>query len=91
MDIYIKDADLLLDQAGNLYQLSQNILRVQEDLVAACNKIANAWTSDTVDKESYLTGLNNELNRVSNLAAALNGLSNSLTIYAQEQKKNNNN
>ena len=42
----IQDAQQLLSQAGNLAQVNQNILRVQEQLSQCCEQISSAWQSD---------------------------------------------
>ena len=91
MNIYIKDADQLLEQSGNIAQLAQNILRVKEDLLSASNRVSNAWASDTVDKESYLKVLTEDLAKIDRLGAALRVLSNTLIVYAEKQKRNNSN
>lgn len=79
----INDANALLQQAGNLQQLSQNILRVKEDLNGCCGRISSAWQSDTVDKESYLRVLQENLQKVETLAAAIESLGRNLTDFAQ--------
>lgn len=79
----INDANALLDQAGNLYQSSQNILRVQESLTGCCQRISSAWQSDTVDKESYLKVLQENLQKMETLAAAITSLGSNLTEFAQ--------
>lgn len=86
----VKDPQALLDQAGNVAQIAQNILRVQEELNGYCNQISNAWQSDTVDKESYLKVLQSNLAKVETLTAALRALSNNLTAYAQQEIQNMN-
>ena len=88
MNIQINDVDALLEQAGDLSQLSSNISNVQGDLLAASTKISNAWASDTVDKETYLKSLNENLGKIATLTTALDGLSKSLTTYAEQQKQN---
>ena len=88
MNIDIKDANALIEQAGNVAQLNQNILRVQEDLIAAATRIRNAWTSDTVDKETYLKTIETNLTKIGTLGAALRALSNNLIVYANRQKAN---
>lgn len=89
-EINVKDPNALLEQAGNLGQLAQNILRVQEDLNGYCQQISNAWQSDTVDKESYLKTLQTNLTKMSTLVSALRALSNNLTSYAQKEIQNMN-
>ena len=92
MEEYIvKDPQLLLEQAGNVYQLGQNILRIKEEINGYCQQIGNAWQSDTVDKESYLKNLQVNLSKMETLVAALRSLSNNLTAYAQREIKNMNN
>lgn len=86
----VKDPQALLDQAGNIAQIGQNILRVNEELAGYCNQISNAWQSDTVDKESYLKVLQQNLAKVETLVAALRALSNNLSAYAQREIQNMN-
>ncbi len=80
----VKDPQALLEQAGNLDQLGQNILRVNEDLTNYCQQIGSAWQSDTADKESYLSVLEENLRKIETLCSALRGLSYNLTYYAQQ-------
>ena len=87
-NIHINDADALIEQAGNVAQLNQNILRVQEDLLAAATRIRQAWASDTVDKETYLKTIETNLTKMATLASALRALSNNLIVYANRQKAN---
>jgi len=86
----VKDPQALLDQAGNIAQINQNILRVKEELVGYCTQISSAWQSDTVDKESYLKILQENLAKVETLCAAVRALSNNLTAYAQREIQNMN-
>ena len=86
----VKDPQALLDQAGNIAQMGQNILRINEELAGYCNQISNAWQSDTVDKESYLKVLQQNLAKVETLVAALRALSNNLSAYAQREIQNMN-
>lgn len=86
----VKDPQSLLDQAGNVAQIAQNILRVNEELSAYCNQISAAWQSDTADKESYLKVLQENLVKIETLCAALKALSNNLTAYAQQEIQNMN-
>lgn len=86
----VKDPQALLEQAGNVAQLGQNILRVKEELTGYCSQISGAWQSDTVDKESYLKVLQENLVKVETLVAALRALSNNLTAYAQREIQNMN-
>lgn len=84
----VSDLQALLEQAGNVAQLGQNILRVNEELSGYCSQISNAWQSDTVDKESYLKVLQDNLVKIETLVAALRALSNNLTAYAQREIQN---
>ena len=86
--IEIKDADLLLEQAGDLAQMANNISSTSTDLSAANKKIAGAWASDTVDKDSYLKTLNDNITKIQTLVTAISGLSKVLTIYAERHKQN---
>lgn len=79
----INDANALLNQAGNLYQSSQNILRVKEGLTGCCQRISSAWQSDTVDKESYLKVLQENLQKMDTLSSAIATLASNLTEFAQ--------
>lgn len=81
----IKDPQALLEQAGNVAQIAQNILRVQEDLNGYCQQISNAWQSDTQDKESYLSGIQTNLAKTETLVSALMSLSRNLTTYATKE------
>lgn len=87
-NIHINDADALIEQAGNVAQLNQNVLRVQEDLSVAVGRIRNSWQSDTVDKETYLKTIETNLSKIGTLCAALKALSNNLIVYANQQKAN---
>lgn len=87
----IKDAQLLLTQAGDLAQVNQNVLRVQEQLTDCCNQISSAWQSDTEDKASYLGNLQKNLQKIQTLSAAITSLSNKLTDFAQQAIRTANN
>lgn len=87
----IQDAQQLLTQAGNLAQVNQNILRVQEQLSDCCNQINSAWQSDTADKASYLGNLQKNLQKMQTLSAAITSLSNKLTDFAQQSIRTANN
>jgi len=87
----IKDAPLLLSQAGDLAQVNQNILRISEQLGDYCNQISNAWQSDTVDKTSYLGNLEKNVQTINQLCRAINELSNKLTDFAQQSIRTANN
>lgn len=87
----VNNVQALLEQAGNIAQIGQNILRVNEELSGYCSQISNAWQSDTVDKESYLKVLQDNLVKIETLVAALRALSNNLTAYAQREIQNMNN
>ena len=88
MTIEIQDANMLIEQAGAVAQLNNNILRVQEDLTAATTKIRNAWSSDTADKDTYLKQIETNLTKIQTLCSALRALSNNLIVYANQQKAN---
>lgn len=75
----INDPYALFNQVGDLQQVSNDILRVRENLISQCELISNAWTSSTVDRESYLRNIYNNLERVNNLISAISMLSNELT------------
>lgn len=87
----IRDPQALLEQAGNVAQIAQNILRVQEDLNSYCSQISNAWQSDTQDKESYLSGIQTNLAKTETLVSALMSLSRNLTTYATKEIQTKNN
>ena len=87
----IRQAEHLLEQAQAIAQLNQNVLRVQEELTASCAEIRNAWQSDTVDKESYLQGIEKNMQKIGNLTSALFKLSNHLTAFAQKSIQTANN
>ena len=87
----INDPNALIQQAGNLAQISQNVRRVQEELDACCGRISSAWQSDTVDKESYLKGLQENTRKMQVLSEALTSLSNNLTNFAQQAIRTANN
>ena len=87
----IQDAQQLLAQAGNLAQVNQNILRVQEQLTQCCDQISGAWQSDTEDKTSYLGNLQKNLGKLQTLTSAITSLSNKLTDFAQQSIKAANN
>ena len=91
MNVQINDPQLLISQAANLAQLASNIDRVQEDLTALSSKIGGAWSSDTVDKESYLSSLNTTLQRIGGLTGILMSLSKKLETYVVNQMQNANN
>ena len=88
MNIEIKDENALIEQAGNVAQLNNNILRVKEDLYESIQRISNSWTSDTVDKETYLKTIKTNLVKIETLGSALRALSNNLIVYANRQKAN---
>lgn len=88
--INIKNPHLLLEQAGNLAQINQNILNLQEELVVATQQISNAWGSDTIDKESYLKEINEANEKIATLVTAISALSKNLQYYAQRQISNAN-
>jgi len=79
----INNPHALIEQAGNVYQLGQNTLRVQEELNSFCYQISSAWQSDTVDKETYLKTLQENLVKIETLVHALTALSNNLNAYAE--------
>ena len=87
----IQDAQTLLTQAGNLAQVNQNILRVQEQLTDCCNQISQAWQSDTEDRISYLSNLEKNLAKMQTLCAAINSLSSKLTDFAEQSIRQANN
>lgn len=87
----ITDAQNLLVQSGNLAQVNQNILRVQEQLADCSREISNAWQSDTEDRESYLGNLNKNLEKIRTLGAAILSLSNKLTDFAEKSISQANN
>lgn len=84
-EIHINNPQALIEQASNVAQLSNNIARVQEDLLVLCQQISKAWQSNTVDKETYLSSLNKSLKKVEGLTLALSALSKNLQAYAQNQ------
>lgn len=90
-NIKIKDINSLIEQSGNIAQLNQNILSVKDELVETTTKIRQAWASDTIDKESYLKMIENNLLKIDTLVVAIKVLSNNLTMYANKQKNNANN
>ena len=88
MTIDIENPDMLIEQAGAVAQLNNNILRVEEDLQVATSRIRNAWESDTADKDAYLQQIETNLTKIETLCAALRALSNNLIVYANQQKAN---
>ena len=88
--IHISNAELLLEQAGNLAQINQNVLNMQEELVRAVEQINTAWASDTIDKESYLKDIRESNEKIATLVTAISALSKNLIIYAQSQIRNAN-
>ncbi len=79
----LSQAQLLLEQAQNLSQINQNILRVKENLSECCQQIGSSWQSDTADKDSYLKGIQDDLQKIETLTSAIFSLSNHLTAFAQ--------
>ena len=86
----IRDPQRLLSDANEIKQLINNIMRTQEELSQYCSEIRGAWTSDTVDKESYLAGIEKNLQNIGTLVSALSGLGDYLISYAQQQMANAN-
>lgn len=90
-DIKINDPQTLISQSENLLQYAQNILRIVEDLKGHASSIGNAWQSDTLDKETYLSAINSSLNKMETLAAVIRATGNKLIYYARQQIANANN
>ena len=87
----IQDAQRLLAESGELEQLNQNILRVQEQLAECSSQVRGAWQSDTVDKESYLGNLDKNLQKIFTLSGALRSLSSKLNSFAEQSIRQANN
>ena len=87
----ISDANLLLDQLGDLQQVQNDILRVKESLSSCCDQIGAAWQSDTIDKQSYLESINKNLYKMDLVNQALNILVADLTSYATDLIRTANN
>ncbi len=80
---YKVDASKLLEQAGDLRQVAQNISYTCSDLKQYCNQIASSWKSNTEDRESYLRTLQNNLEDLATLVSATWLLADNLQVYAQ--------
>lgn len=89
-NIYIKDAQSLISQVTNVSQIIENISKTKESLTDISNEISSAWASDTVDKDSYLKKLNDNLVKMNTLILSMKSLSVQLQNYAYKQIKNNN-
>ena len=87
----IQDAQRLLAESGELAQVNQNILRVQEQLNDCSSQIRGAWQSDTEDKESYLGNLDKNLQKIITLCGAVRSLSAKLNSFAEQSIRQANN
>lgn len=87
----INDINLLLEQIGNIKQIRQNIFYLYLDLDANINQIANAWQSDTVDKESYLSTIRKDLQNLDTLCNAVSRLNSNLESFALSAQRISNN
>lgn len=87
----INDINQLLEQIGNIKQIRQNLYYICADLNANINQIANAWQSDTVDKESYLSTIQKDLQNLETLGNAVNRLNSNLEIFALSAQRISNN
>lgn len=87
----INDINLLLEQIGNIKQIRQNIFYLYSDLDANINQIANAWQSDTVDKESYLSTIRKDLQNLDTLCNAVSRLNSNLESFALSAQRISNN
>ena len=83
--IEIKDVEKLMTQASQVEAVTKVVQTLKEELLSNCNQVSGAWQSETVDKESYLKDLTENIEKLSTLAQALTTLGNRLQTYAQEQ------
>lgn len=89
-NVHIKDAQSLINQVSNVNQIIENILRAKESITDISNEISNAWASNTIDKNSYLKKLNDNLTKMDTLISSMKSLSVHLQNYAYKQIKNYN-
>ena len=87
----INDINQLLEQIGNIKQIRQNLYYVCTDLSTNINQIANAWQSDTVDKESYLSTIQKDIQNLDTLCNAISKLNSNLETFALSAQRIANN
>lgn len=80
----IQDAHRLLEQAGDLDQVNNNIRAAKENISSCCDQISGAWQSDTVDKDSYLKTIRDNIQKLDTLNSAIKSLGASLRDFATQ-------
>ena len=87
MTFEINDPNLLLQQADNMQQLMQSIFSAKGNILQQIQKVSQNWDSDTADRESYLGGINADIERLDNLCHAITKLVSVLRSYAYQAIK----
>ena len=82
------DPQLLLSQVGDLVQQNENLARISEELRECYNTAHSAWTSDYQAFKSYFEQLDQNINDLKNLIAAITSLSAHLRNHAYEAMRN---
>ena len=80
----IRDARLLLEQAEQLSSINNSIANLREQMDACISQIKNAWSSDTADRDSYLSGITANLVKLERLNSAISTLAANLNSFANE-------
>ena len=88
--IDIRNAQKLIIQAGRVRTTTASIEKLREELTAELQKVTSAWRSETVDKESYVKELKENIEKLTTLGTALTGLAPKLIEYAYDQIRTSN-
>ena len=91
MKFEVDDPALLLNQASSLETSANKIKQVSLEIENTVNGVAENWTSDTEDRDSYLSDIQVDLNELDNLYKVLKSLAKEMTDFANETIKAANN
>jgi len=80
----IRDAQLLLDQVEQMTAVNKTIISLREQMEACIMQISNAWTSNTVDRDSYMSNINRNLVKLESWNTAVTTLAANLNSFANE-------
>jgi hypothetical protein len=91
MQFSVDDAAQVLNYAGNLDQIRQNLQVAKENLEQLSSKLQNAWQDDSQTRQNYLDNLGVCTRNIERLMTAVYRFSLKITEFANDSIATQNN
>lgn len=83
-DFNVGNLNQLKTDINTLVETNRNIRRLIRDINSNLSQIRRAWRSDSQDKQTSVEQLQGDINSLSELLGALEGLKSRMTIFMEQ-------